>query len=333
MVARVRRAGARAGLGVHGESLVRDRGGAVPVIQFLAGKGAKLDVENKKKWTPLLAAEGVVYASSGIRRYPEAAALIRKLMRERGLPIPEFERNGGAAPIVKAITAPLAIRTNWDGVYTEAQAQRALHIFLKQVEQSVESAIAAGSGRNDRQVLAEKILEPDFQRFPELAEHCRQVSVLTQRFAIALELPPAQVETIRIAALVHDVGLRLIDYERLYGRPSLTAEELRGMAEHPIVGAAIVEPLLGAEIAQTVLRHHERVDGKGYPSRLSGNAIPLGARIMQICDAWVAMTGPRTYQPPMSFDEATRRIRAGAGTQFDATLVERFVGALAEIGA
>ncbi len=60
------------------------RGGAVPVIQFLAEKGAKLDVANKKQWTPLLAAEGVVYASSGIRRYPEAAALIRRLMRERG---------------------------------------------------------------------------------------------------------------------------------------------------------------------------------------------------------------------------------------------------------
>ena len=245
-----------------------------------------------------------------------------------------------AAGISSILSAPLNAQSVDGLVLTvafertpEAQAQRALHIFLKQVEQSVESAIAAGSGRNDRQVLAEKILEPDFQRFPELAEHCRQVSVLTQRFAIVLELPPAQVETIRIAALVHDVGLRLIDYERLYGRSNLTAEELRGMAEHPIVGAAVVDPLLGAEVAQIVLRHHERVDGKGYPSRLSGTAIPLGARIMQICDAWVAMTGPRTYQPPMSFDEATRRLRAGAGTQFDAVLVERFVGALAEIGA
>jgi len=105
------------------------RGGAVSVIQFLADKGAKLDVENKKKWTPLLAAEGVVYASSGIRRYPEAAALIRKLMRERGLPVPDFERNGGAAPIVKAAVAPLTSRTNWDGVYTEAQAQRGQQVY------------------------------------------------------------------------------------------------------------------------------------------------------------------------------------------------------------
>jgi uncharacterized protein len=105
------------------------RGGAVPVIQFLADKGVKLDVENKKKWTPLLAAEGVVYASSGIRRYPEAAALIRKLMRDRGLPVPEFERNGGAAPIVKATTLPMTSRTNWDGVYTDSQAQRGRQVY------------------------------------------------------------------------------------------------------------------------------------------------------------------------------------------------------------
>jgi HD-GYP domain-containing protein (c-di-GMP phosphodiesterase class II) len=215
----------------------------------------------------------------------------------------------------------------------EAQAQRALHIFLKQIEQSVESAIAAGSGRNDRQILAEKLLEPDFQKYPELVEHCRQTAVLAQRLAIALELPPAQVETIRIAALVHDVGLRLIDYDRLYGRQNLTPEEMRGMAEHPIVGAALVEPLLGNDVAQAVLRHHERVDGKGYPSHLTGNQIPLASRIIQICDAWVAMTSTRSYQAPMPFDEAAKRIRALAGTQFDAVLAEKFVSALAQIGA
>jgi ankyrin repeat protein len=107
------------------------RGGAVPVIQFLADKGARLDVPNKKQWTPLLAAEGVVYASSGIRRYPEAAALIRKLMRERGLPIPEIERDGGAVPIVKGIAAATSGRTNRDGIFAEAQARRGQQIYQR----------------------------------------------------------------------------------------------------------------------------------------------------------------------------------------------------------
>jgi ankyrin repeat protein len=107
------------------------RGGAVPVIQFLADKGARLDVANKKQWTPLLAAEGVVYASSGIRRYPEAAALIRKLMRERGLPIPDIVRDGGAVPIVKAGATPAAGRTNWDGVFAAPQARRGQQVYQR----------------------------------------------------------------------------------------------------------------------------------------------------------------------------------------------------------
>jgi ankyrin repeat protein/mono/diheme cytochrome c family protein len=107
------------------------RGGAVPVIQFLADKGARLDAENKKHWTPLVAAEGVVYASSGIRRYPEAAAVIRKLMRERGLTIPDIEHIGGAVPVVKATPLAANARTNWDGVYTDAQAQRGRDVYRR----------------------------------------------------------------------------------------------------------------------------------------------------------------------------------------------------------
>ena len=215
----------------------------------------------------------------------------------------------------------------------EAQAQRAMHIFLRQMEHSVETAITATAGRNDRQAIAEKILEPDFQKYPDLVEHARQVASIAQRFAILLELPPTQVESTRIAGLVHDVGLRLLDYERLYKRPNLTAEEMRALAEHPIVGAALVEPLLGSEIAQAVLRHHERVDSKGYPSRLSGNQIPLASRIIQIADAWVAMTSATTYQPSISRDHAAMKMKEGAGSQFDEQLVARFLASLTQVGA
>ncbi|HYC92564.1 MAG TPA: HD domain-containing phosphohydrolase [Thermoanaerobaculia bacterium] len=207
-----------------------------------------------------------------------------------------------------------------------AQAQRALRLLLRQLEQAIDS-----SARSERLLIAEKLLEPDFQKFPELAEHTREVAVVAQRFARAVELPGSQVETVRLAALVHDVGLRLLDYERLYRRPSLTAQELRGFAEHPVVGAALVEPLLGPDVAQAVLRHHERVDGKGYPSRMSGQQIPVASRILQIADAWVAMTSRQSYQTPVERDVAAARLREGAGTQFDAALVERFLRSLAEI--
>ena len=213
----------------------------------------------------------------------------------------------------------------------DPQTQKALKTLLRQIEQTIESTISGTSGRSERAVIAERLLEPDFTKYPDLAEHSREVAVIAQRFARSLDLPPAQVESIRVAALVHDVGLRLLDYERLYRRPSLTPEEMRGLAEHPVVGAALVEPLLGADVAQAVLRHHERVDGKGYPSRLSGQQIPLSARVLQIADAWVAMTSRETYQTPIKPDQAAKRLREGAGTQFDAALVERFLRSLTEI--
>lgn len=213
---------------------------------------------------------------------------------------------------------------------TDEQARNALQIFLSQMEPVIDAAIAA-TGRGDRVQVAERLLEPDFQRYPELADHSREVAAIAQRFALVLELPSTQVETVHIAALVHDVGLRLLDYERMYSRANLTAEEMRGLAEHPVVGAALVEPVLGQDVAHAVLRHHERADGKGYPSRLAGSQIPLPARIIQIVDAWVAMTSHQPYQPAIPRDKAIARMRESSGTQFDAALVERFLAALPDI--
>ncbi|HEX2835588.1 MAG TPA: HD domain-containing phosphohydrolase [Thermoanaerobaculia bacterium] len=234
-----------------------------------------------------------------------------------------------SAPVTVAGVEGLVLTFAFDRA-PDAAAQRSLKVFLRQIEQAVESALT-GTSRNDRQTIAEMIVEPDFQKYPELAEHCREVATIAHRFAKLLELPPAQVETVRLAAFVHDVGLRLLDYQRLYRKINLTAEEMRGLAEHPVVGAALVEPLLGSDVAQAVLRHHERVDGKGYPSRLTGAQIPLTAKILQITDAWVAMTSTQTYQAPISRKQALQRLQEGAGTQFDAALVERFLGGIDEL--
>jgi ankyrin repeat protein len=96
------------------------RGGAIPVIRFLIERGATLDVRNRKGWTPLTAAEGVEYTPAVLKRYPEAAALIRDAMRERGLAVPEPGQAVAAVPA----TSPPGGRTVWDGVFTEAQATR-----------------------------------------------------------------------------------------------------------------------------------------------------------------------------------------------------------------
>jgi HD-GYP domain-containing protein (c-di-GMP phosphodiesterase class II) len=92
-----------------------------------------------------------------------------------------------------------------------------------------------------------------------------------------------------------------------------------------------VEPLLGPEVAEIVLRHHEQYDGKGYPSRIVGARIPIGARIGAITDVWAAITHPWTYAVAVTETEAIARLREGAGTQFDPVLVESFVSSLSAI--
>jgi len=261
-----------------------------------------------------------------------------RLMLRPTVSYPFPARSAPLTMLAPIVSAPVTVQTIDGLVLTFAferppdlAAQRALKRFLRQIEMAIETAISAASGRKERDLLAEYLLEPDFQKFPELASHCREVSVLAQRLAQLMDLPLPQIETIRLAALVHDVGLRFLDYDRIYTRLNLTAEEMRGISEHPVIGAALVEPLLGADVAQAVLRHHERVDGKGYPSRMSGPQIPLASRIIQVADAWVAMTARQSYQAQIPRDQAAQRLREGAGTQFDAAIVEKFLRSLPEL--
>jgi HD-GYP domain-containing protein (c-di-GMP phosphodiesterase class II) len=87
----------------------------------------------------------------------------------------------------------------------------------------------------------------------------------------------------------------------------------------------MIEPVLGPELARIVLCHHERADGAGFPNQLHGDEIPLPSRILALCDAWIAMTDPETYQTPEPRDSAIAILTRVAGAQFDAQLTGRFV--------
>jgi len=106
------------------------RGGNITAIQFLIDKGAQLDVRNAKGWIPLTVADGVEYTPAVLKRYPEAAALLRKTMRDRGLPVPEGTHSPEVAPPAAQSTPP-ATRTIWDGVFTQAQADRGRDQYRK----------------------------------------------------------------------------------------------------------------------------------------------------------------------------------------------------------
>ena len=103
---------------------------------------------------------------------------------------------------------------------------------------------------------------------------------------------------------------------------ALTVEEWAAMRQHPLLGARILGSLgFLAEEARIVRHHHERLDGAGYPDGLSGDAIPLAARVIAVADAFDAMRSARAYRPPLPEDVALAELRRGAGTQFDAAAV------------
>ena len=236
------------------------------------------------------------------------------------------------ADVQKVFTAPLtvgAMRGLYLTVAFSSNPDRLAHELLGVLHQNlqlvIEQSMQRGSLVAIQTRIAEKLLEPEFLKYPDLRRHTDLVSQLCESFARHLSLTTAEVDQVRIAAIVHDCGMRLLDYERLYRKDDLRAEEIAFLREHPSVGAAMVEPLLGANIARIVLCHHERVDGRGYPNELHGDEIPLLARVLQICDAWVAMTDPQTYQPPESRESALATLNRVAGEQFDAKLTQRFL--------
>ncbi len=163
-----------------------------------------------------------------------------------------------------------------------------------------------------------------------LADHRGQASALIATIAVALgrrlDLPPSELDRLRLAALLHDVGKLALPEEILEKPSPLTAAEWRTVVQHPRIGQVILEQA-GAirDAIPIVLHHHERFAGHGYPHGLHGIEIPVGARILAIADAYDAMIHDRPYKRAMSHTEAVREVARHAGTQFDPELTDLFL--------
>jgi diguanylate cyclase (GGDEF)-like protein len=147
----------------------------------------------------------------------------------------------------------------------------------------------------------------------------------------AIGLPDGDIDRIRTASLLHDLGKLAIPDEILSKPAALDAHEWRSIVEHPKIGQVVLEQA-GAirDAAQIVLHHHEWFDGRGYPHGLAGAEIPIGSRIVAIADAYEAMISARPYKLAMTHDQAITELRRQAGVQFDPELVEVFVSLVGE---
>ena len=158
------------------------------------------------------------------------------------------------------------------------------------------------------------------------AGHLERVSRYSTRLAEVLMLPPDEIEAIREAALLHDIGKINLPDEILHKTGRLTPEEVDVIKKHLEMGAKILDPMKFFRPITTLLyHHHERYDGKGYPHGLTGEFIPPGAQIISIADSFDAMTTNRGYNKPKTVQEALDELRQGAGTQFNAAYVDFFI--------
>ncbi|HSO51390.1 MAG TPA: HD domain-containing phosphohydrolase [Actinomycetes bacterium] len=173
--------------------------------------------------------------------------------------------------------------------------------------------------RQSRDVLLRALQE----RNPELAERHAAVARLAEAIGQRMGLVDGDRAQLRQAAELHDVGKLAIPEELLHKPGPLDAEEWTFVRRHPLIGERIIgaAPAL-AGAAKLVGATHERLDGSGYPNGVAGDQIPLGARVIAVCDAFTAMTFPRTYAPQLTVPQAIEELRRCAGTQFDPTVVD-----------
>ncbi len=211
---------------------------------------------------------------------------------------------------------------------------RARNLTLARIEKALvahhfarrRSAMGAKNRRiftNILQVIVRALEAKD----PYSHSHSEHVVSWARRTAWRMGWDAQAQEELAHAAVLHDIGKIGIQEATLLKEKPLTAEERESIKKHPLVAVAIIEPIEELRsVAEIIQSHHENYDGSGYPAGLKGDAIPLGSRILRVCDAYDAMTSPRPYRlTPKTERNAVEELDRCAGTQFDPRIVGVFL--------
>jgi two-component system cell cycle response regulator len=183
----------------------------------------------------------------------------------------------------------------------------------------------AGARRSADEQSRDVLLKALAEHHPDLGDHVHDVGHLAELVARELEIGGQALQHVRQAAELHDIGKVAVPTSILAKPGRLTTEEWTFISRHTIIGERILGAALALRpVARLVRSSHEHFDGNGYPDGLRGHEIPLGSRIVSVCDAYDAMTSDRPYQGPVPHDDAIAELRRCAGTQFDPAVVDAF---------
>ncbi len=228
-----------------------------------------------------------------------------------------FEREHLVATVQRALDHRHALQESHNYQQNLEQVVRARTEMLRQAMEDLEHSY---------DVTLEALGDALDLKDSETEGHSKRVTAYTIALARAMGIPPAEIKIIARGAFLHDIGKMAIPDEILRKPGKLTSEEEEVMRDHCTRGYHILRkiPFL-SEAAAIVYTHQEHYDGNGYPSRLRGNEIPIGARIFAVADAMDAITSDRPYRKARSFDAAREEVLRCSGTQFDPAVVEVFL--------
>jgi putative two-component system response regulator len=228
-----------------------------------------------------------------------------------------------AAGAEKGVELGEALNGRVDGLIAKPFSQAEL---CEAVERTLESAGQSnGELRNGllAHTLTSALANALEAREQGMRGHCERLTLLAMRLSLALGLGEDELETIRLGALLHDIGTIGVPDRVLSKAASLTDEEVELMQAHTVIGDNMLAPIdLLAAVRPIVRHHHERWDGAGYPDGLAGEEIPLGARIMAVADAVEAMSASRVYREPLPEPAIVRELELGRGSQWDPAVVD-----------
>jgi len=204
-----------------------------------------------------------------------------------------------------------------------------LQLVGRIIEMSIENRQLLDGLRDQLKGTIEALAHLVELRQPDYVHHTMRMSDHAVGIGLQLGLSEHELRDLRLACVLHDVGMLEVPAEILTARRPLTAEETMLVRRHPVAGANIAKTAhFSVAVQQAILSHHERLDGSGYPAGLAGEQIPIAARIVAVADAYNAMLSDRPYRPALSPDQAVREVVKGAGTAFDPRVVSALLTVL-----
>ena len=236
---------------------------------------------------------------------------------------------GRAGPIGALYADRTAVRGTWEPEQIDYAAAFAAHAAA-----ALETAQLYDDREQHFRLTLEALAKAIDARDRYTAGHSERVTAYTLVLARTMKLPEADLDVLRRAGMLHDIGKVGVPDRVLLKAGPLDPGERAIIESHVTIGFEMLRDLPFVRDALPAIRgHHERIDGRGYPDRLAGDGIHLHARIMAVADSFDAMTSARPYRNALPLDEAARRVRADAGTQFDTAVVQAFDAAESELRA